>query len=305
MTFPNAIKLAVAFVLIAGLTHSDLLDFDLLTSTLHDSAHFLGLSMILLSLLLQALRWQRILRTQGLELGLSKVIELTWIGGFFSLLIFGQVGGDGVRAYYLTRHFPDHKVLASASIIWDRAFGLCTLLLIGLPPALMGLLSQTTPPTLRLLAGSVACCSLLCLVLLLCLSRPQLQQKAKGMLPSSIRRQISSIFDSGGITYKDFAMILLLSLLATIFLILPFVSASDILQLQISSEGILLAAPMALAASTLPIAPAGLGVGEAAAAVLFLAYGIEQGATLMLLVRIWNILLRMPGGLVYIIRPQP
>ena len=60
--------------------------------------------------------------------------------------------------------------------------------------------------------------------------------------------------------------------------------------------------PLVYVAVALPLSPNGVGVGEAAASVLFAQFGVETGATVMLVVRLWLLVLRLPGGLLYIFR---
>ncbi len=43
-------------------------------------------------------------------------------------------------------------------------------------------------------------------------------------------------------------------------------------------------------------------MGETAASVLFAQFGVETGATIMLVVRLWLLALRLPGALFYVFR---
>ena len=58
--------------------------------------------------------------------------------------------------------------------------------------------------------------------------------------------------------------------------------------------------PLVFVAGTLPIAPDGIGVSESAASLLFSQYGIASGATIMLIYRLWMLLIRLPGSLLFI-----
>ena len=63
-----------------------------------------------------------------------------------------------------------------------------------------------------------------------------------------------------------------------------------------------LVCPLVFVATALPLSPSGIGVGETAASVLFAQFGVETGATLMLIVRLWFLVLQLPGGLLYVLR---
>jgi hypothetical protein len=51
------------------------------------------------------------------------------IGNFFSLVAFGVVGGDGLRAWYAARRSPGRRAEAVASVFLDRAIGMFTMFL--------------------------------------------------------------------------------------------------------------------------------------------------------------------------------
>src|SRR5687768_8429401 len=50
--------------------------------------------------LLSAVRWQWLLRVQGIRLSWARVLLLTLIGVFFNFFIPGGTGGDVVKVYY-------------------------------------------------------------------------------------------------------------------------------------------------------------------------------------------------------------
>ena len=65
---------------------------------------------------------------------------------------------------------------------------------------------------------------------------------------------------------------------------------------------VLMVCPLVFVATSLPISPNGIGVGETAASFLFAQFGVETGATIMLVVRLWILALRLPGALFYVLR---
>jgi uncharacterized membrane protein YbhN (UPF0104 family) len=83
---------------------------------------------------------------------------------------------------------------------------------------------------------------------------------------------------------------------------IAFQMAGQIMQVSLSWKLVFLVCPLVFIAGTLPISPGGIGVGETAASLLFARFGVETGATIMLIFRIWLAILRIPGGLIYIFR---
>jgi len=80
-----------------------------------------------------------------------------------------------------------------------------------------------------------------------------------------------------------------------------FISLLLVVDVKINWHSLLLIVPLVIVANSLPIAPGGIGVAETTASLLFAQFGVEKGATVMLIVRIGILLLRLPGGLIYIL----
>ncbi len=81
--------------------------------------------------LISAVRWQWLLRVQGIDLGWSRVFLLTLIGVFFNFFIPGGTGGDVVKIFYLLKETPGQRALALLSVFVDRIVGLLALALVA------------------------------------------------------------------------------------------------------------------------------------------------------------------------------
>ncbi len=99
---------------------------------------WLGVGLVPLAVALSAWRWQKLLRTGGIELPYSKVLLLTVVGNFFNHALPSLVGGDVVKAYYVMRYQPSHKSQTVISLIADRAAGLGGLAIICLAAIAFG-----------------------------------------------------------------------------------------------------------------------------------------------------------------------
>jgi len=78
--------------------------------------------------LISALRWQVLLRVQGLQLSFRRVYGLTMIGVFFNFFIPGGTGGDAVKMFYLVKETPGRRGMAILSVVVDRLIGLLALI---------------------------------------------------------------------------------------------------------------------------------------------------------------------------------
>ena len=76
-------------------------------------------------------RWRLLLRTQEISIPYFAVLKLHLLGLFYNIFLPGAVGGDLMRAWYVTHH-TEKKVAAALSVFVDRAIGLgCTVLMAG------------------------------------------------------------------------------------------------------------------------------------------------------------------------------
>jgi hypothetical protein len=83
------------------------------------------------------LRWLMLLRTQGIRVDYWPALKLHLLGLFYNNCLPGSVGGDLLRAWYVTKH-TDKKIEAAMSVFVDRAIGLaCTFAMVFLTYWLM------------------------------------------------------------------------------------------------------------------------------------------------------------------------
>ncbi|WP_186804674.1 lysylphosphatidylglycerol synthase transmembrane domain-containing protein [Limihaloglobus sulfuriphilus] len=94
----------------------------------------LSLTVILLSLLLYlvqglflAARWQVLLRAQDIIIPTSKVFAIEYLGLFYNNILFSSLGGDLLRAWYVTE-YSEKKVESVFSIVVDRLAGVAVLI---------------------------------------------------------------------------------------------------------------------------------------------------------------------------------
>ncbi|MDB6151119.1 MAG: hypothetical protein JWQ44_2567 [Chthoniobacter sp.] len=81
--------------------------------------------------ILAGLRWQMLLRVQGIELSWTRLFALIFIGMFFNFLIPGGTGGDVVKVFYLLKETPGRRAQALLSVLVDRVIGVVSLAIVA------------------------------------------------------------------------------------------------------------------------------------------------------------------------------
>ena len=91
-----------------------------------------ALGLLLAGQLVFVLRWLVLLRAQGVYVSYWPALKLHLLGLFYNNCLPGSVGGDVLRAWYVTMH-TDKKIEAALSVFVDRTVGLvCTVAMIFL-----------------------------------------------------------------------------------------------------------------------------------------------------------------------------
>lgn len=127
-----AIKISIAVALIAYMLHSGHLDLSTLWDLMTPTNVALGLALVGINVALLTWRWLFLLRARGFQAKISYVSSLYLIGMFFNYALPGAVGGDVVKAFYLVRDHRERRMDAVLSILIDRILGLYTFFILTL-----------------------------------------------------------------------------------------------------------------------------------------------------------------------------
>ena len=73
-------------------------------------------------------RWQILLKVQGISLSFFRVLSLLMIGILFNLFMPGGTGGDVIKIFYLLKETPGKKAGALLAVLMDRLIGLLGLI---------------------------------------------------------------------------------------------------------------------------------------------------------------------------------
>lgn len=77
--------------------------------------------------LLATVRWQMLLKVQGIRLGWLSIGGIVMLGLFFNMFLPGLIGGDLMRLYYLFKQVHGKRMRATLSVAMDRLFGLLSI----------------------------------------------------------------------------------------------------------------------------------------------------------------------------------
>lgn len=91
----------------------------------------LGAFCYFLTALIAGARWWWLLRVNGTDVSLLETLRFTWIGVFFNNVMPGSTGGDVVKALYIMKRCPGHRVQVLVSVVVDRVLGLGSLAVLG------------------------------------------------------------------------------------------------------------------------------------------------------------------------------
>lgn len=90
----------------------------------------LGCLLLMTGQVLSAVRWSWLAEGLGIQVRLSRKIQLYFMGMFLSLFLPSIVGGDVARGYFLAKGRPGQGWAAAASVVLERVNGVYAMTLI-------------------------------------------------------------------------------------------------------------------------------------------------------------------------------
>ena len=266
-------------------------------------------------------RWQSLLRASSVVLPHREVFSYLMISKFFNMAFPSYVSGDIIRGCYVLRRASKGKTDATgsvevedkagsstvvASILFDRLAGLLPMLLVCLL-GLLGSLWYSLPPHVVASVGVLAGSGVLLLLFLFLLAY-RLPQPPGFLLKISKRfnmhHSVSSLFLGTHHYVRNLKLIrniLGISFLNHGLVIASFVLFGLALGIHAPLMGYLIFVPLGLMVTAIPVAPAGLGVGQVAFLALFHTLGTSQGANLFTLFIASHILINLSGAALYLL----
>lgn len=266
------------------------------------------------------LRWCLLLGIQKIKVSFYVCLKLFYLGLFYSNILPSSVGGDALRAAYVTKH--THKRLeAVLSVLLDRAIGLSCMAIMAFVSYLM-LLGENIGPIIenssensifdkimeyKCWAIYVICGIFIVLVLF------NLHSKGRNLCKkvfSEVIRRIGQLYHKFLEAVKMYLsrpgtvfLGILITLVSQALVIIGYYLLGNSMGIDVSVKYYFIFFPISWLIATIPISPGGLGVAEVGFAVLFekiAGVPYELGLALAFCQRaVWYII-SLPGGVIHI-----
>lgn len=256
------------------------------------------------------IRWNWLLKAQGIHLPFFRVFQLTYIGNFFNIALPGAVSGDLIKAIYIGRELPGRRSWVFGSILFDRVVGLSALAMVSAGAFIFSQDLAKISPLLFALKFVIIFSATLAILFFVYLFLVGEQHDPLLFLLKKLQNRFSR---AGSFTRMYEGMrhfhhhrvvvlkVLFLSLVIHLIVgwaALNFALALGDMQVQLMQTYIVV--PLGLLVTAVPVLPAGVGTGHAAFSYLFHLMGSLRGADVYTLFAFINIIVGAFGGVIYL-----
>ncbi|MGE3175073.1 MAG: lysylphosphatidylglycerol synthase transmembrane domain-containing protein, partial [Planctomycetota bacterium] len=236
----------------------------------------LGAFCYFLTVLIAGSRWWWLLRVNGMDVSLLEALRFTWIGVFFNTVVPGATGGDVIKAVYIMRRCPGHRVPALVSVIVDRVLGMASLAILGAIVVLFALDDGFGEIAIAIWAV-IAGLSLLAAIAFSRRLRNLVRLRSLlDKLPSKLSHLLK-LFDQAVYFYRGHKNVIVASLVAGIgnhvVSVMSVVLIGDALGVDLPWVAYFVLIPVINIISAVPLMPNGWGLGEFLYQKLFATYG--------------------------------
>lgn len=256
--------------------------------------------------ILGVVRWNWLLRAQGIHLPFKRTAQLTFVGMFFNIALPGAVSGDLVKAFYIGKEVEGARASAFGSILFDRMAGISALALVASGALLFSMDVERFTALRPLIFGAglvtLAAYGYLFLVkpdhdpLLRFLRALERRFPRAGSLVR-IYEGVRTYHHHPGTVLRVLAISLVIHWIVG-WSCLQFAHALG--EHHLSVRLLYVVVPLGLLVTAIPVMPAGVGTGHVAFAYLFKLLDSEAGGNVFSLFALTNILVGMIGGIVYL-----
>lgn len=279
----------------------------------------LGVGVFVINQALFVVRWTLLLKAQSINIGYWVALRLYLLGKFYNNCLPSAVGGDLLRAWYVTTH-TDKKLEAALSVFVDRLVGISGMVLMAalcywlIPVGDEGLKTQLafeSDPFKKLFgywpvaAGAAA-------IILLITAGFFITAKGRTLMNKyifSIRHSCIRVLKKGHkaiVVYWNHKAALLSAYLLTFscqgILIVGMLFVGHDIGMDCPVRYYFVFFPIAWIVSSLPISVGGLGVWEETLKLMFVGVGMdgEQAIALAIFYRILLLLSSLPGMVIHL-----
>lgn len=283
------LKFGVAALIIYYMIATGKLDLHQISQILHKKVMILKVVLTLLVIIvLGTTRWYYLLVWQGISTTFKSVLRINCIGMFFNSFMPGALGGDLIKAFYIAKDNKDRKIGAVMTILIDRIIGFQAMMIVAFVALLFNHKIMSSNPQLQTIASAIAFYVVCSFVAAACVFSIRVKNLFVSMGVKTLvyrlpkREFLLKIYDAFHVyagqktrLLKAVAITILIDILNIyMFYIIGRGMGEDL----VSLTSYLTAIPVGLLMLSLPIAPAGVGVGQAAFYTLFLWFGASSGS---------------------------
>jgi uncharacterized protein (TIRG00374 family) len=226
---------------------------------------------------LVALRWQKLMKVQGVHLPVQRYGAGLLVGSFFNQVLPSTVGGDLARGRWVTR--PGESPIANLAVVTlDRAIGLFSLSLLALVCALASPAVRRLLPTIWAVPAVLATTALVLALFAMRHARALGARIFSRGLLQRYRNKAKLVFETlqaYGSRKAVLAWAMALSIGLQLLIVIQAILLATALDLQIPKWELALIVPVVTLVSLLPITVNGLGLREGTLAVLGASFGLS------------------------------
>lgn len=264
----------------------------------------LGIVIFIFAVSIASARLRLIIEAQEISVTYKEALSLTFIGYFFNNFLPTAIGGDVVKAYYLS-HKTDNKAGSYASIFVDRIIGLVTMILMAFV-ALFFVQEGVVDNTIKYIVYFITLCTLIAMIFM---TNKRLAKKFSFLLflVKPLKEKLKRLYEvmhkyqyKKALMWKSFGISFVSQLL--------FFASFGIVALSIGArmpvKDILIKIPIVSMMSLLPSIN-GLGLREGSTVALFgPLIGQDRAFAVSILWLLVLLLVSVIGGIIYGLSPQ-
>jgi len=262
-------------------------------------------ALYVLGYVISIIRWQGLLKAEGIHLGLWRLGLVYFEGAFFNLFLPTLIGGDIVRGYFIYKMTRGHDA-SIASILVDRLCGFAALMLIAVTALTLAHGTLNDPQVVFGILTVAACFTGVMFVLL----NRWLMSQVSGILSliglARFQAKLQGLVDAlqrYRRHHRALVQAFLLSALLQALIIVTYYLIGVGLNLGVPLLYFFLFVPLITAVAMLPVSVAGLGVREGGVIYFFGKVGVDA-ATALGMSLVWfslTLLVSALGGLAFLV----
>ncbi|MBN2453402.1 MAG: flippase-like domain-containing protein [Candidatus Omnitrophica bacterium] len=270
----------------------------------HPAVFAMAFVMFTMALAIASFRMKLLIEAQGITINFRETISLAFIGYFFNNFLPTSIGGDVIKAHYLSKHSSD-TVGSYTAIFVDRAVGLVTMVFM----AFCALLFAGSNVVDERVSFAIYAITATAFFGILFLANKSFARRFSALtkLVKPLESKLKKLYDTVN-RYRHRPGLMLMTFLISVVSQLFYFTCFGFLALSIGSRipafELFLKMPIVSMMSLLPSIN-GLGVREGATVVLFgPTIGRGNAVAISILMLVILLMTSVIGGLIYAVSPQ-